>query len=558
MHIKSPSPNALSQAGGKANSCASNIKEGHVIRIGRYRRASLGLWCCLIFHSIALPHKPSRVNEDFITVLSKLQCNQPHELNLSLNFTISYYNFAAMSLTILIAEDEPSQRQTLQSVLEREGHRVIAASNGEEAMQSILREDAHTLIDLLITDLQMPKMNGLSLIEKTKMRLPALPMIVLSMSNEMEDAVACVRAGAYDFISKPIIPSRLHLSIQQAVQARAMQREITRLKRDAAGESGFERLIGSDGGLKGCIDVGRKLAASDLPVLITGESGVGKEAYARALHGESKRSGKPFVAINCGAIPQNLAESVLFGHEKGAFTGAIAKSLGKFREASGGTLFLDEIGELAPEVQAKLLRALQNKEIEPVGLPASVPVDIRIISATHRDLADDVGQGSFREDLFYRLNVLPVHLPPLRERTQDIEPLIHFFAERLSAQEGVARRIFTPSALQTLRDYRWPGNVRELENCISRAMLLSAREEISAEDITPLLQPARLSEVVETLNTQDALMLSHPSGTRKSMDELEAEIIEKTLAFYDDHVPKSAAALNIGQSTLYRKLSQKA
>lgn len=461
-----------------------------------------------------------------------------------------------MSFTILIAEDEASQRHSLANLLTRAGHRVIETQNGGIALNYLQREDAHTLIDLLITDLNMPEMGGLALIQHAQKLLPNMPIIVLTMSSETDDAVACVRAGAYDFISKPVEPTRLSLSIEHAMRNRALQVEIRRLTRAASAEAGFENLIGHDGGLAPAIRIGRKLAASDLPILITGESGVGKEAFARALHGESKRTGKPFVAINCSAIPTNLAESVLFGHEKGAFTGAIAKSLGKFREASGGTLFLDEIGELAPNIQAKLLRALQNKEIEPVGLPSSLPIDVRIVSATHRDLHDDVQQGTFREDLFYRLNVLPVHLPPLRERLNDLEPLIRFFAERLCAREDVHLRDFTPSAVALMRDYGWPGNVRELENCISRALLLATSETIGAEDIAPLLRPSRTAELSLTHLT-DAVALTHDNGTRKTLETLEQEIIAKTMAFYDDHVPKSAAVLGIGQSTLYRKLSQK-
>ena len=298
-------------------------------------------------------------------------------------------NLAHMTRTVLIAEDESTQRLTLSAMLEKLGYRVVEAKNGAEALHYLKRDDA-AMFDLLLTDLNMPEMSGLELITAARKQLPALPIIVLTMSTELEDAVACVRAGAYDFIPKPIEAARLSLSIEHALQVSAMQTEISRLTRTVRGETGFTSLIGCESGLRAAVAAGRKLAISDLPVLISGESGVGKEVFARALHGESNRAGKPFVAINCGAIPLNLAESVLFGHEKGAFTGAIAKSLGKFREAQGGTLFLDEIGELPADTQAKLLRALQNQEIEPVGLASSVKVDVRIISATHRNLHDDV------------------------------------------------------------------------------------------------------------------------------------------------------------------------
>ncbi len=460
-----------------------------------------------------------------------------------------------MTQTILIAEDEATQRLTLVEMLEREGFRVIETKNGAEALHYLKRDDATTLIDLVLTDLNMPEMNGLALIKNTKTLLPDMPIIVLTMSTDLDDAIACVRAGAYDFIPKPVQFARLKVSIENALAAKEMRNEITRLTRAARGDDGFDSLIGHDKGLKNAVAIGKKLAYSDLPVLITGESGVGKEAFARALHNESKRAGKPFVAVNCGAIPQNLAESVLFGHEKGAFTGAIAKSLGKFREAGGGTLFLDEIGELPADTQAKLLRALQNKEIEPVGLSSSVKVDVRIISATHRDLHDDVESGAFREDLFYRLNVLPAHIPALRERTQDIEPLMEYFSARLCAREGVAPRRFADSALSHITGYAWPGNVRELENCVSRALLLASGDIITAEEIAPLLRPARTSELASA-TSENVIALDHAHGGRKTMDDLEREVIEKTMQFYEDNVPKAAAALNIGQSTLYRKLSQ--
>lgn len=458
-----------------------------------------------------------------------------------------------MAATILIAEDEPSQRFTFAEFCKRAGYDVIEAADGQQALY-FLKRDENRQIHLLLTDLSMPEMDGMELIAAARELRAEMPVIVLTMSAQAEDAVRAMQAGAHDFITKPVDAERLRVSIANALQTLNLKAEVARLTRSTKGALSFDDLIGHATGLKDAVEIGRKLARADLPVLITGESGVGKEVFARAIHTESKRINAPFIAINCGAIPANLAESVLFGHEKGAFTGAIAKSLGKFREAQGGTLFLDEIGELPTEVQAKLLRALQNKEIDPVGYGKPVPVDVRIISATHRDLREDVRDNRFREDLFYRLNVLPIHIPPLRERAQDIAELARSFTEHFATKEGLKERPITKDAMALLMRHEWVGNVRELENTVSRALLLAAGDEITAEDIAPLLQKHTPAEAGAQ---GDEIRLLHANGTRKTMDELESEIIACTLNAYDQAVPKAAASLGIGQSTLYRKLSER-
>jgi DNA-binding NtrC family response regulator len=459
-----------------------------------------------------------------------------------------------MQPTILIAEDEPSQRFTFREFCKQSGYDVIEASDGEEAYYFLTRDETKQ-IHLLLTDLNMPKMGGMELTRQSRSARPDVPVIVLTMSTDMQDAVNAMQAGAHDFITKPVDPERLRVSIANALQNKSLRAEVVRLTRQSKGGFGFDDLIGADGGLKDAVEMGRRLASSDLPVLITGESGVGKEVFARAIHGESKRADAPYIAMNCGAIPANLAESILFGHEKGSFTGAIAKSLGKFREAQGGTLFLDEIGELPGEVQAKLLRAIQNKEIEPVGYGKSVPIDVRIISATHRDLRDDVASGRFREDLFYRLNVLPLHLAALRERRSDIAPLVHYFVDHVAVREGVKPRSISREAMELLMQHPWPGNVRELENCIARALLLAAGDEITHHDIAPLLEAHGRSTAPVTGG--DVVGLLHENGQRKTMQELEAEIITHTLAAFNQVVPKAAAMLGIGQSTIYRKLAER-
>ncbi|MBN8543617.1 MAG: sigma-54-dependent Fis family transcriptional regulator [Alphaproteobacteria bacterium] len=458
-----------------------------------------------------------------------------------------------MKPLILIVEDEATQRLALNNLCGHLGFEAVEARNGQEAL-ALLKDDANQQVSLVLTDLNMPIMDGKALITATKELRPSLPMIVVTASSDIGDAVECVRMGAYDFITKPISAERLHISIQHALRTTALSAEVSRLTRETSGAFRFEDLIGCAGGLKSSIATGRKIATSDLPVLITGESGVGKEAFARAIHGESKRAGKPFIAINCGAIPANLAESVLFGHEKGAFTGAVAKAIGKFREAQGGTLFLDEIGELPHDTQVKLLRALQSKEIEPVGAGKPVAVDVRIISATHRDLTAYIKEGRFREDLFYRLNVLPLHLPALRERKDDILPLAHYFAERLMAREGIPHRTLDADAEKLLTDHEWPGNVRELENCISRTLLLCSGTAISRDELEGFLTPTNDGSV--TL-AEHMISLLRVDGSRKTMQEIEDEVIAHTLTYYGDSVPKAAATLEVGQSTLYRKLSDK-
>lgn len=458
-----------------------------------------------------------------------------------------------MSSLILVVEDEPTQRLAISQICRDLGYEVVEAKHGAEALH-LIRQDANRQVSLVLTDLEMPEMDGKQLIIGAKQHRPELPMIVLTASQELADAVACVRNGAYDYITKPADKERLRISMENALRTSALSAEVDRLTRVTEGTFRFIDLIGHDAGLKPATQIGRKIATSDLPVLITGESGVGKEAFARAIHGESKRAGKPFIAVNCGAIPANLAESVLFGHEKGAFTGAVAKSLGKFREAQGGTLFLDEIGELPADTQVKLLRALQSKEIEPVGLAKPVTVDVRIVSATHRDLATQVKEGMFREDLFYRLNVLPLHLPALRERKADILALVDYFSARLMAREGIAAKPLDEGAQEALLGYHWPGNVRELENCISRALLLGTGAQITRQDIEGFLAQA---PVAEADGQTDQLQLAHGDGARKTMQEIEDEVIARTLAHYHQAVPKAAAALDVGQSTLYRKLSDK-
>src|SRR5690242_3504229 len=321
----------------------------------------------------------------------------------------------------------------------------------------------------MMLDLVMPDMGGLEVLAKLRASSPDLPVIVLTAKGGIDSAVEAMRAGANDFLVKPASPERIAVSIRNQLKIGTLSGEVKQLKKKADNKLSFEDLVAGSPEMRQVFRLGTRAAQSDIPVLIEGESGAGKELIARAIQGTSARSGKPFVTVNCGAIPENLIESILFGHEKGAFTGASDKHLGKFQEADGGTLFLDEIGELRLDMQVKLLRALQEGEIDPVGAKRPVKVDVRIISATNRDLSELTKEGKFREDLYYRLNVFPVFVPPLRERQDDIPALAQYFITRFAAEENKQVSGLTPEALEMLNSYAWPGNVRQLENTIFRA-----------------------------------------------------------------------------------------
>ena len=328
----------------------------------------------------------------------------------------------------------------------------------------------------------MPDLDGLGVLARMREQGLDIPVIVQTAHGGIDNVVSVMRAGATDFVVKPASPERLQVSLRNALAAKALAGELRRLKRSRDGTLTIADVITRSDAMRPVLHAAEKAAASTIPVLIEGESGVGKELIARAIHGSGARRTKPFVAVNCGAMPENLVESILFGHEKGAFTGATDKHTGKFIEADGGTLFLDEVGELPPAAQVKLLRALQEGEVEPVGGRRSVKVDVRIISATNRDLIADVKAGGFREDLFYRLHVFPISAPPLRQRIEDIPELARHFLARLAAEEGKRVRTIEPEALRLLMAYRWPGNVRQLENAIFRAVVLTDGEAIGVHE----------------------------------------------------------------------------
>src|SRR5579864_3067453 len=333
-------------------------------------------------------------------------------------------------------------------------------------------------IDALVLDLVMPGLDGMGVLAKIREAGLAVPVVVQTAHDGIDNVVSAMRAGAQDFVVKPVGMERLQVSLQNALTTSALKGELQRIRHSREGRLTFADIITRSEAMAGVMRTAKKAAASAIPVLIEGESGVGKELIARAIHGSGERRSRPFVAVNCGAIPDALVESILFGHEKGAFTGATERHVGKFVEASGGTLFLDEVGELPPAAQVKLLRALQENEVEPVGARRPVRVDVRLVSATNRDLIADVKAGRFREDLFYRLHVFPITVPPLRSRPADIPALARHFLARFAAEEGKRIRLITAEALRMLAAFHWPGNIRQLENTLFRAVVLAEGDTI--------------------------------------------------------------------------------
>jgi DNA-binding NtrC family response regulator len=377
---------------------------------------------------------------------------------------------------------------------------------------------------------------------------------MLTGSTDIDDAVACMKLGAIDFLSKPYEGARLMVTVKNAIRLNALTKEVSRLKSQQEGRFSFDNLIGHDGGLRGVVHTGRKAAASDIPVLIKGETGTGKEVFARAVHGESLRAGNPFIAVNCGAIPSQLVESTLFGHEKGSFTGATDKAIGKFREAEGGTIFLDEVGELPLDTQVKLLRVLQQKEVEPVGAGKPLPINVRIISATNRDLLEEIKKGAFREDLYFRLNVLEIELCALRNRKEDIPLLAPHFIERFVTGEGLPYKDISPEAHQFLMDYDWPGNVRQLENTIHRAMVISEGAVIAPNDFEIASSPdTTLTKFAAQPSNVSSSFYDH-NGAIKTMAQIEEELIQLALRHFDHNITKASQALGIAKSTFYKKI----
>ena len=485
-----------------------------------------------------------------------------------------------MAQTILIVDDDPVQRRLLEAAISRSGMSVVTAPGGQPALD-ILNGPRGDQFALVLLDLVMPDVDGITVLTRLRAAHTELPVIVLTAKGGIDSAVEAMRAGANDFLVKPASPERIAVSIRNALTIGTLSGEVTRLKKRNENRLLFDDLIGRSSEMRQVFRLGQRAAQSNIPILIEGESGVGKELIARAIQGSSERSGKPFVTVNCGAIPENLVESILFGHEKGSFTGATDKHLGKFQEANGGTLFLDEIGELRLDIQVKLLRALQEGEIDPVGSKRPVQVDVRIISATNRDLAELTRDGLFREDLYYRLNVFPIFLPPLRQRREDVPALARHFIARFAAEENKAVAGLTPEATDLIERFTWPGNVRQLENTIFRAVVLcdgtvldacdfpqiasALGVELQARRPNPMMAPSpayapsvhapmQHSHVAPAHASPYALAAMDAGGHMRKLEDVESEMIRLAISHYEGHMSEVARRLGIGRSTLYRKL----
>ncbi|MFA7537307.1 MAG: sigma-54 dependent transcriptional regulator [Desulfuromonadales bacterium] len=431
---------------------------------------------------------------------------------------------------ILIVDDEESLREILSIMLHREGYLVDAAIDGAQAVAR-MREITY---DLVISDIKMPRLDGFELLRHIKERTPETVVIMITAFSSTEEAVEAMKRGAYDYITKPFKNEEIRLIIKNALERRALRQENQELKKELGKRYSFGSLIGKSKAMQEVYDLIQKVAGSRANVLVTGESGTGKELVAKALHYNSDRREKPFVPINCGAIPENLLESELFGHEKGSFTGAVQQKAGLFEVANGGTLFLDEIGELPPMMQVKLLRVLQEREFRRVGGTRDMHIDVRLIAATNKDLEIEVGRGGFREDLFYRLNVIRIALPSLRERREDIPLLVEHLFRKLADTETVR---VSDGVMRRLLDYHWPGNIRELENFLERCVVLGQTGEITEEQLPPQINgralpcPGQIDEIPDTGLDLDAYLgeierdillkaLEKTGGVRKKAAEL--------------------------------------
>jgi DNA-binding NtrC family response regulator len=489
-----------------------------------------------------------------------------------------------MAATILIADDDAVQRRLVENMVQRCGYEAIVVDSGDAAMAMLTAADAPA-IDAIVLDLVMPGLDGMGVLEKIREAGLNIPVIVQTAHGGIDNVVSAMRAGAHDFVVKPVGVERLQVSLRNALNASALKGELQRIKHSREGKLTFADIITRSAAMDGVLRMARKAATSTIPVLIEGESGVGKEMVARAIHGTGERSAKPFVAVNCGAIPDNLLESILFGHEKGAFTGATERHMGKFVEASGGTLFLDEVGELPLAAQVKLLRALQEGAVEAVGGRKPVKVDVRIVSATNRKLLDRVKGGQFREDLFYRLHVLPLTIPPLRMRREDIPHLLRHFLARFCAEENRPITGISGEAMARLTQLEWPGNIRQLENAIYRAVVMSEGDQLGLADFPQAIaqtsaaghdQPGEPLVIESTSHSTapdmmagneipivplagpGSLAMLTGGGEIRPLEDMEAEIIRFAISHYRGQMSEVARRLKIGRSTLYRKLDEAA
>ena len=491
-----------------------------------------------------------------------------------------------MAASILIADDDAVQRRLVENMVQKCGYQTIVVDSGDAAIAMLTSADA-PVVDAMVLDLVMPGLDGMGVLGKMREAGLNTPVVVQTAHGGIDNVVSAMRAGAQDFVVKPVGVERLQVSLRNALNTSALKGELQRIRHSREGRLTFADIITRSESMTNVLRIAQKAAGSTIPVLVEGESGVGKELFARAIHGSGERKSKPFVAVNCGAIPDNLVESILFGHEKGAFTGATDRHTGKFVEASGGTLFLDEVSELPLAAQVKLLRALQEGTVEAVGGRKPVKVDVRIISATNRKLLERVKDGHFREDLFYRLHVLPLTIPPLRMRREDIPHLLRHFLARFCAEENRHIGGISGEAMAHLSQLEWPGNIRQLENAVYRAVVMSDHDQLGIADFPqaaaqsavsidtnsfdgePLIvetfhstEPAVVSgieiPIAPVAGTSGMLAMLTSVGEMRPLEEMESDIIRFAISHYRGQMSEVARRLKIGRSTLYRKLDETA
>ncbi len=443
--------------------------------------------------------------------------------------------------TILVVDDEVNTRQGLKTALEQDGYTVITAASGAQAKQILDKTKVH----LLLTDLKMPGIDGLELLHLAHALAPEMAIIMITGFGSIETAVKAMKDGAYDFLTKPVDIDKLGALVEKALMTQRLLLENIYLKEKLRNRYQFEQIVGKSRKMREIFELIEQVAPSKSTILLQGESGTGKELFANAIYQRSNRADKAFIKVSCAALSEGLLESELFGHEKGAFTGAWEKKKGRFELANGGTLFLDEIGDMSTRTQTKLLRVLQEREFERVGGQKTLKVDVRLIAATNQNLAQAVKDGQFREDLFYRLNVINILLPPLRERREDIPLLVEYFVERFCKENGQEIKNVAPEVLGILTDYSWPGNIRELHNCLESAVVRTKANTIVLASLSPDIQQA-----TRQLDSKITL----PLGT--TMAEVEREAILKTLNAVQGNKAQAARILQIGTKTLYRKLAQ--
>ena len=451
-----------------------------------------------------------------------------------------------MTRRLLIVDDDAAMRQMLESLFREQGFETETAQSVDAAVARLRDVE----FDAVLSDIKMPGRSGIELVGELRRLRPETPIVLMTAFGSIDSAVEAMRAGAFDYVTKPFEPEAVLFALERAFERRALEEENRSLRRALDRTSSLGELIGESPAMRDIFSLIRRVANSRSSVLITGESGTGKEVVARTLHYAGPRSGMAFVPINCTAIPEGLLESELFGHVRGAFTGAHASKRGLFEKANGGTLFLDEIGDMGPGLQSKLLRVIQDREVRPVGGTQSVKVDVRIVAATHKDLPAEIAAGRFREDLFYRLNVIPIHIPPLRERPEDIPPLVQDFLRR---HDESGRRSLSHAALERLAACSWRGNARELENTIERALALCDHDVIEAQDLplgAPAAQPGEAGGTLESC-------LAHAAKRQLSLHDLEEQYIESVLRETGGNRVQAARILGIDRKTLYRRAERK-